>query len=48
MMRKASDGDFRLVSRDIRRLEEIVEINKLEKITDENVKTAIKLGLRGV
>jgi len=47
MLRKASDGDFRLVKRDVRRLEEIVEINKLDKITDETVEMAIKQGFRG-
>ncbi len=47
MLREASDGDFRLVARDVRRLEEIVQVNKLDKITDETVRLAIKQGLRG-
>ena len=47
LLREASEGDFRLAVRDIRRLEEIVEINKLEKITDDTVRMAIKQGFRG-
>ena len=47
MLREASDGDFRLVARDVRRLEEIVQVNKMERITDETVGLAIKQGLRG-
>jgi len=47
MLREASDGDFRLVSRDIRRLEELVQVNKLDKVTDEMIKMAIKQGFRG-
>ena len=47
MLREASDGDFRLVKRDVRRLEEIVQVNKMERITDETVALAIKQGLRG-
>lgn len=47
LMRESSEGDFRLVARDIRRLEEIVQVNKIDKISDENIKTAIKQGFRG-
>lgn len=48
LFREASDGDFRLVSRDVRRLDEIAEVNKLDTITDDTVRMAIKQGLRGV
>jgi len=47
MLREASEGDFRLVSRDVRRIEELVEVNKLDQVTDDTVKIAIKQGLRG-
>lgn len=47
LLRDASEGDFRLVARDIRRLEELVNVNAGDAVTDEMVKTAIKLGLRG-
>lgn len=47
MLRDASDGDFRLVKRDMRKLEEIWNANRGDRITDEMVKTAIKMGLRG-
>ena len=47
MLREASDGDFRLVSRDIRMLEELVQVNQASKISDDMVKLAIKRGLRG-
>jgi DNA transposition AAA+ family ATPase len=47
MLRNSSDGDFRLVKRDMRKLEEIWNANRGDKITDDMVKTAIKLGLRG-
>jgi len=47
MFREASDGDFRLVKRDIRTLEELAKANNSTKITDEMVKLAIKRGLRG-
>lgn len=46
-LREASDGDFRLVGRDVRRLETIAQANKSERITDEMVQAAIKQGLRG-
>ena len=47
LLREASDGDFRLAARDIRRLEEIIEVNKPDKITDDTVRMAIKQGFRG-
>ena len=47
MLREAADGDFRLVARDIRRLEELVSVNKMERITDETVKLAVKSGMKG-
>ena len=47
LLRQASEGDFRLVARDVRRLEEIVQVNKTDRITDDTVKTAIRQGLRG-
>lgn len=47
MLCRASDGDFRLVARDVRRLKEIAEVNKVEKLRDDMVSTAIKQGLRG-
>ncbi|MBW1666746.1 MAG: ATP-binding protein [Deltaproteobacteria bacterium] len=47
ILREASDGDFRLVSRDVRTLEELAEVNKASKISDDMVKLAIKRGLRG-
>lgn len=47
MLRDSSDGDFRLIKRDMRKLEEIWNANRGDKITDEMVKTAIKMGLRG-
>ena len=47
IIREASDGDFRLVVRDLRRLEKLVEVNKPGNISDEMVKVAIKQGLKG-
>lgn len=47
LLKQSSEGDFRLVARDVRRLEEIVGVNKLDKIGDDTVKMAIKQGLRG-
>lgn len=51
-IQKASEGDFRLVSRDIRRLEEIAAANvgtgrPAGRVTDDMVNLAIKQGLRG-
>ncbi|MBW1778798.1 MAG: ATP-binding protein [Deltaproteobacteria bacterium] len=39
-LRAASDGDFRLVARSVRRLEEIMAVNKLDTVTDEAIKNA--------
>jgi DNA transposition AAA+ family ATPase len=51
MLREASDGDFRLVARDVRRVEELCAVNKPgggpHKPTDDMVQAAIKQGLRG-
>ncbi len=47
LLRESSEGDFRLVARDVRRLEEVVAVNKMERITDDTVKLAIKQGFRG-
>lgn len=47
LLREASEGDFRLVARDVRRLEEIIRVNKTDTITADMVKMAIKQGLRG-
>ncbi|MBN1626423.1 MAG: ATP-binding protein [Deltaproteobacteria bacterium] len=47
MFRESSDGDYRLVKRDLRKLEEIWIANGKDQVTDEMVKMAIKLGLRG-
>jgi hypothetical protein len=47
ILRDSSDGDFRLVKRDIRKLEEIWNANRGAKISDDMVKAAIKMGLRG-
>lgn len=52
-IRKASDGDFRLATRNIRLLENLLEANKGTggdkngRVSDELVKTAIKQGFRG-
>jgi len=46
-LREASEGDFRLVARDVRRIEELFAVNKSDRVTDEMVKAAIKMGLRG-
>lgn len=46
-LRKSSEGDFRLVARDIRRLESLFAANKGDAVTDDMVNTAIKMGLRG-
>lgn len=47
MFKEASEGDFRLVSRDVRALEELAQVNKPSKITDDMVRVAIKRGLKG-
>jgi len=47
LFREASDGDFRLVARDVRRLEDLAGVNQPGKITDDMVKTVIKQGFRG-
>ena len=50
MLREASDGDFRLVVRDIRTLEEIYNTNDGPgggKVTDQMVMMAINRGFRG-
>jgi len=47
MLKEASNGDFRLVKRDMRTLEELVQVNERKKITDDMVKLAIKKGFRG-
>lgn len=51
-LRQASDGDFRLVSRDVRRLEALAETNRGPengggRVSDDMVQTAVKQGLRG-
>lgn len=46
-LRVASDGDFRLVARDVRHLEEIVSVNRMERVTDEALESALKDGMRG-
>lgn len=46
-LRTASDGDFRLVKRDVGRIEELVAVNKLDRVTDETVQVAVKQGFRG-
>jgi DNA transposition AAA+ family ATPase len=46
-VRAGTEGDFRLVSRVIRKLEDLSEVNQPGKITDEMVKVAIKQGLWG-
>ena len=47
MLREASEGDFRLVCRDVRRIEALAQANRTDKVTDEMVSVAIKQGLRG-
>jgi len=47
LLRDAADGDFRLVSRDVKRLEGLWNTNRGVKISDEMVKTAIRQGLKG-
>ena len=49
MLQTSSDGDFRLVDRDIRRLEQLMISNSvpLDNPTTDLVKMAIKQGLRG-
>ncbi|MEW6263358.1 MAG: ATP-binding protein [Thermodesulfobacteriota bacterium] len=49
MFRAAADGDFGVVERDLRRLEELVRVNpgQNEKLDDDLVAKAIKQGLRG-
>ena len=46
-VRTGTEGDFRLVSRVIRKLEDLSEVNQPGKITDEMVKVAVKQGLWG-
>lgn len=46
LLKQAAEGDFRLVARDIRRIEDLAAVNK-SGITDDMVNTAIKQGLRG-
>jgi len=46
-VRAGTEGDFRLVSRVIRKLEDLSEVNQPGKITDEMVKVSIKQGLWG-
>ncbi len=51
-IRAASDGDFRLATRNIRLLESLLEANRgsegqAGRVSDELVKTAIKQGFRG-
>lgn len=45
-LKQSSEGDFRLVARDIRRIEELAAVNQTG-VTDEMVNVAIKQGLRG-
>lgn len=47
LLRTASDGDFRLVGRDVRRLESIMLANNSKTVSDEMVNLAIKQGLKG-
>jgi len=47
LIRDASEGDFRLVKRDLGSLEEIIKANPGNAVTDEMVKLAIKRGFRG-
>lgn len=52
ILRQAAGGDFRLVSRDVRRLEGLAETNRGPesgggRVSDEMVQTAVKQGLRG-
>lgn len=51
VLQRASDGDFRLVARDVRRLEDLAAANqdagKPGRVSDELVQLAIKQGLRG-
>lgn len=47
ILREASGGDFRLVKRDIRALEDLAQVNEATTITDDMVKLAIKRGFRG-
>jgi len=47
MFREASEGDFRLVARDIGRLEAIMQASGHEDVKDDTVHLAIKQGLRG-
>lgn len=47
LLREASEGDFRLVARDVRRLEGLWNTNRGAKISDDMVKTAIRQGLKG-
>jgi DNA transposition AAA+ family ATPase len=46
-VRAGTEGDFRLVSRVVRKLEDLSEVNQPGKITDEMVKVAVKQGLWG-
>lgn len=47
LLRVAANGDFGLVVRDTRRLENIMKSNSLDKASDEIIKEAIKQGFRG-
>ena len=47
MIRAGTEGDFRLVVRVVRKLEDLVTVNQPGRITDEMVKVAIKQGLWG-
>lgn len=46
-VRARTEGDFRLVTRVVRKLEDLVAVNQPGRITDEMVKVAIKQGLWG-
>lgn len=47
MIKTDSQGDFRLVIRALRHLEDLVATNQPDKISDDLVKAAIKRGFRG-
>lgn len=46
-LNQASEGDFRPVVRELRRVSELCRVNDLSRISDEIVEQAIKDGLRG-
>lgn len=46
-LRAASEGDFRLVKRDVARIEDLAAVNKLDRIADDTVQLAIRQGFRG-